>query len=380
MFAVGKNRLLSDKQHGFRQKRSTLTNLLQYMEILTEAMDQQIPVDINYMDCRKAFDTVPHRRLLKKLFAYGVRGEVLAWIRDFLSHRQQIVEVRGEVSEKLAVTSGVPQGSVLGPVLLLIYINDLVEQLECPSLLFADDAKVFVKIMSEEDIKAMERDLKRLEHWSRLWLLEFNPDKCSTMHMGHRNPKVTYTLYGQELKTSKVEKDLGVLVSDDLKPGKHIGGVVARANRMVGLIRRTFSYIDKEMCRTLYCTLVRPHLEYAVQSWSPFYRKDINELEKVQRRMTKLVPELKDLTYEERCRQLDLTTLEKRRERGDLIETYKIVHGRENIRKEDFFSFRTNCTRSNTLKLEKRGHWRTQIRANVFSVWWSMLGMLFLSM
>ena len=362
------NDLLSSKQHGFRQRRSTLTNLLQYMEVLTEAFDQQIPVDINYMDCRKAFDTVPHKRLLKKLFMYGIRGDILAWIKDFLSERQQFVEIRGEVSDKLEVTSGVPQGSVLGPVLFLLYINDLVENLECPSLLFADDAKVFVKIESEEDIHAMERDLKRLEEWSRQWLLEFNPNKCSTMHMGHRNPQVTYSLYGQDLKTSNAERDLGVLVTDDLKPAKHIGVIVSRANRMVGLIRRTFSYIDKEMCKTLYCSLVRPHIEYAVQSWSPFYRKDIIEMEKVQRRMTKLVPELRDLPYEERCRQLELTTLEKRRERGDLIEAYKIINGMENIEREDFFTFKRTCTRTNTMKLDKRGHWRTQIRANAFSV------------
>lgn len=362
------NNLISNEQHGFRRNRSTLTNLLVYMEHLTKAVDQQIPVDINYLDCKKAFDTVPHKRLLVKLSAYGVRGKTLAWIEEFLSNRQQTVEIRGKKSGSLPITSGVPQGSVLGPILFLVFVNDLASSLECPTLLFADDAKIFVKINSDEDIQAMRRDLQRLQEWSRKWLLEFNADKCVTMHVGHRNPEIKYELGGRELRTTEIEKDLGVHISKDLKPAQHIGKITAKANRMVGLIRRTFSYMDNDMCKSLYCSLVRPHLEYAVQSWSPYYRKDIDEIEKVQRRATKLSPDLKDLPYEERCRLLGLTTLEKRRLRGDLIETYKILTGKENINHEVFFELRDSNTRSNTVKLIKSGHWRTLVRANTFSV------------
>ena len=362
------NDLLNDSQHGFRQRRSTLTNLLVYMEALTMAVDQHIPVDVNYLDCRKAFDTVPHKRLLLKLKAYGIRGKLLSWIEDFLSDRTQVVEIRGEISESLAVTSGVPQGSVLGPVLFLVYINDLVNNLECFTLLFADDAKIYREIKSEEDIKAMERDLIRLQEWSAKWLLTFNVDKCATLHIGHRNPNVEYQMNGETIKSSDVEKDLGVYVSKDLKQSHHIGTVVKKANRMVGLIKRNFECLDKEMCRVLYCSLVRPHLEYAMHSWCPYYRKDIEEIEKVQRRMTRLVPEFIGLDYEERCKQLDITPLEKRRQRGDLIETYKILSGMENINSEIFFEIHDTATRSNTRKLRKRGHWNTLVRANTFSV------------
>ena len=151
-------------------------------------------------------------------------------------------------------------------------------------------------------------------------------------------------------------------------PPKSAPAAAAKGYRMVGLIRRNFSYLDIEMCRTLYCSLVRPHVEYAIQSWSPYLRKDIEELEKVQRRMTRLVPELKTLNYEERRKRLGIYSLEKRRLRGDLIETYKIVHGLENVDREIFFRMRDGITRTNTLKLEKRGHWRTNLRANAFSI------------
>ena len=362
------NDIISVKQHGFRSKRSTLTNLLEYMEAMTRAVDLQIPIDVNYLDCRKAFDTVPHKRLLSKLYGYGIRGAVWEWIRDFLTERKQFVEVRGQQSEQLSVTSGVPQGSVLGPVLFLVYINDLVDELECPALIFADDAKIFVKINSDDDIQAMKRDLLRLQRWSDKWLLEFNPDKCVTLHIGHRNPGVDYELNGRQIKSTEGEKDLGVYITNDLKPAHHIGNIVAKANRVVGLVRRNFSYMDIDMCRTLYCSLVRPHLEYAVQAWSPYFKKDIEELEKVQRRMTRLVPELRNLPYEDRCKNMGITTLQQRRLRGDLIETYKIIHGYENINVNDFFELSVSATRTNTYKLRKREHIRTVTRANAFSI------------
>ena len=130
----------------------------------------------------------------------------------------------------LKVTSGVPQGSELGPV-VMIYINDLVSSLERTSLVFADDAKNFKEIRSDEDIQAMKRDLLRIQKWSKQRLLEFNADKCVMMHVGHRNPEVKYQLNEKELEAIEVEKDLGVFVSKAFKPGHHIGTIVNKANR-----------------------------------------------------------------------------------------------------------------------------------------------------
>ena len=292
----------------------------------------------------------------------------MEWIRSFLIGREQYVEIRGSKSSKLRVTSGVPHGSVLGPVLFLLYMNDLLNQLECPVLLFADDAKIYREIVSQESYEAMQRDLERLENWSNVWLLKFNPEKCTTMHLGHRNPRYVYQMDNTDLKETNLEKDLGVYISSDLKPEKHISTVIGIANKMVGLIKRNFGDLDIECCRTLYCSLVRPHLEYAVQSWSPYYKKDISELEKVQKRMTRLVPEIRELDYEERCRRLGITTLENRRKRGDLIETYKILNGMENLDYKSFSDLSNSRTRTNTRKLKKKGHWRTLVRANTFSI------------
>ena len=165
-----------------------------------------------------------------------------------------------------------------------------------------------------------------------------------------------------------MEKDFGVLVSEDLKSSHQVkaAAAAAKGNRMVGLIRN-FSHLDIEMCRTLYCTLVRPHVEYAIQSWSPYMRKDTEELEKVHRRMTRLVPEL-NLNYEEMCKMLGIYSLEKRRLRGDLLETYKIVYGLENVDQGIFFRMRDGITRTNTLKLDRRDHWKTNLRPNAFSI------------
>ena len=362
------NQLLSDVQHGFRRGRSCLTNLLTYLDEVGEAVDRGPPVDVNFMDCEKAFDKVPHKRLLTKLEAMGVTGGLLRWIEEFLNQRKQSVVVRGEKSTWRSVTSGVPQGSVLGPVLFLVYINDLVRDLECPSSLFADDAKVYRALKNVDDIDAMRRDMKRLEEWSRKWLLSFNVSKCSTMHFGASNPRAVYQLNGQDLRSTAVERDLGVLVSEDLKSTPQVHKVSASANRVLGLIRRNFLYLDSDIVRSLYCSLVRPILDYGSQSWAPYLQGDINELEKVQKRALSLIPGMDGLSYEEKCRRAGLQSLEKRRLRGDMIEVYKILHGFEDVDPTKFFTLSNRRSRGHRWKLERPDHWRTTMRGNCFSI------------
>ena len=320
------NDLLSSKQFGFLPGRSTITQLLTYLDTCSSRMANGEVTDAIYLDFAKAFDTVPHARLLIKLKAYGIEGPIFEWIKAFLTGRTQVVKVNGECSNAAPVLSGIPQGSVLGPLLFVLYINDLPDGILSNVLLFADDTKVFKQIDKESDSKILQRDLDYLDEWSAKWLLKFNLSKCHVLTLGKtENIKFTnrYSLGGLELEHVFCEKDLGVTIDNELQFSEHVAAKVAKANAIMGLIRRTFAFLDCELFRILYTTFVRPHLEYAQSAWSPRLQKYINQLERVQIRATKLVDGLSTLTYEENLRMLNLPTLVHRRERGDMIEVFK---------------------------------------------------------
>ena len=245
-----------------------------------------------------------------------------------------------------------PQGSVLGPTLFLIYVNDLLENIDSKGKLFADDAKVYRQLRTEEDRKTFQQDLDKLHAWSMKWGMRFNESKCKAMHIGRKNPRWSYTLGGAALQETEREKDLGVWVTSNFKAADHVASAAAAANSMLWMIRKAFC-LDEITFPSLYKALVRPRMEHAVQAWSPYLRKDIDRLEKVQRRGTKLIPSLAALTYEERLKRLNLTSLEDRRRRGDMIETFKILKGIDKI--EDNFLERDKNprTRGNALKLTK---------------------------
>ena len=186
--------------------------------------------------------------------------------------------------------------------------------------------------------------------------MEFNVDKCKIMHLGKKNPKHTYNMGGSELTVTREERDLGVLIDDQLNFDKHIRGIVNKANRMLGMIKIGFACLDKEMFMNLYPVLVRPLIEYCVQVWSPHMQKHIDLLEGVQKRATKLVPELRSMTYEKRLEKLGLTSLEDRRIRGDMIETYKIMTGKNDVNRDIFFKLapiRGNPEEARNLKIFK---------------------------
>lgn len=360
--------LITDSQHGFRKNRSCLTNLLCYVDDLVNAVDRGDCVDVNYLDCEKAFDRVPHERLGTKLKAMGVDGLLLKWIKSFLSGRYHRVTIRTSHSEWLPVHSGVPQGTVLGPVLFIVYINDLTSHLESSVSLFADDAKIYRTIQTPEDLAILQRDMARLDDWSAKWLLTFNSEKCKTMHVGRLNPQQHYQLGNKTLQKSSKEKDLGVTISNDLKPATHIATIAAKANSRLGVINRNIVVLSRKILLPLYLALVRPILDYGAQVWSPHQIGDIQTLEKVQRRATKLVPELSHLPYEERCSQLGIQTLKDRRTRGDMIETYKLLHGFEDVPYTKFFHLNTNNLRGHSLKLVRPDHWTTTTKGNWFAI------------
>ena len=319
-------RLLSSKQYGFINGRSTTIQLLYYLDHCIKSVVDGGVGDTIYLDFAKAFDTVPHRRLLGKLSAYGIQGNILNWIKDFLCGRSQIVEVNGEQSAPAAVISGIPQGTVLGPLLFVIYINDILDNIKSEGLLFADDTKIFHSILTREDALTLQSDITTLEEWSNRWLLRFNPDKCHALSLG-RFDNIMYThrysIYSKEMEHVFEEKDLGITMDSDFTFAGHISNKVKVANGIVGLIRRSFSFLDCKSFKKIFTAFVRPHLEYAQSVWAPHLCKYINMLENVQKRATKLVDCLGNLEYAERLERLQLPSLAYRRLRGDMIELFK---------------------------------------------------------
>ena len=296
--------VFTDSQDGFRGKRGCILQLLTVFDTWSKYIDSDIPVDTVFLDFRKAFDSVPHKRLLLKLEKLGVPGNVLKWISDFLSDILQCVVINGQSSEWSEVTSGVPQGSVLGPLLFILYVNDLPDQVNSYCKLFADDAKLYKELQNLDDFETMQDDLNKLCQWTIKWLMLFNVDKCKVMHIGKGNPRFEYEMSDNNgnikvLKSVDCEKDLGVYLQDNLKFDKHISLTVNRANRLIGVIKRAFSYLEEETLLVLYKTLIRPILDYGNIIWFPTLKKDIRAVENVQRRLTRLLPELSDLSYEE---------------------------------------------------------------------------------
>ena len=311
-------------------------------------------MDCIYMDFQKAFDSVPHRRLIAKLKAYGIDKRVIEWVKDFLRDRKQRVVVNGAASQWKPVTSGVPQGSVLGPVLFVIYINDLPSSIQSDVYVFADDTKIFRIITEDPDRVQLQTDLDSVSTWSDTWLLRLNPEKCKHLSITKKGSSVVnYKIGDLVVEEIQEEKDLGVTIDSTLEFQTHISDKVKKANSMLAIIKRTFLDLNKEVLLPLYKALVRSHLEFASSVWCPYKVKYIEKIESVQRRATKLVPGLKELSYEERLRALKLPTLVYRRHRGDMIEVYKLVHGIYDDTAEPIVQFWNNKykSRGNSLKL-----------------------------
>ena len=369
---MNENELFSQNQFGFLSRRSTILQLIRVLDIWSEILDQGGSLDVIYMDFMKAFDKVPHRRLVHKVEKYGIKGKVLSWINNFLSDRTQCVVINGVTSGIGKVTSGIPQGSVLGPLLFVIYINDLPDVVDKFTLvfLFADDTKLFRHIQSSADVLILQSDIQKLSAWSKKWLLRFHPDKCVAMNLGKREyvvsgyeytldgrkiEKSIYSMEGQALNITDCEKDLGVHIDKDLNFKKHISLATAKANRIMAIIFKTFDYMDETMFKQLYKSLVRPHLEYGAPVWSPYEGEIKKQLENVQKRATKRVPRVSSLDYPDRLKQLNIPTLAYRRVRGDMIQMYKLHYGFYDKSLPDMFTLNTRQSQGHNKKYRVKG-------------------------
>ena len=340
--------LFSSNQHGFRGKMSTESQLLECFNDWTLLLDSKEPVDVFYLDVSKAFDTVSHPKLLHKLSKYGIGGKFLNWIKSFLSNRKQAVRVDGALSQYGDVVSGVPQGSVLGPVLFLLFINDLPDVCKNATLkMFADDSKIYFKCGRVENRHKLFSDVFRVFDWFKRNQLKVAIDKCGVLHLGSSNPRFPYRIDGTDLPVVDSIKDIGVWMSSDMKFHDHCNAVAAKASRMSNIFFRAFKSRNKYFVTNFFTTYVRSLLESSCSVWNPSFSGDIRIIESVQRKFTKRIPGLYEMSYFDRLQILGLDTLELRRLQNDLSMCYKIIHGMVNVNFGDFFQFaQTNLHRN----------------------------------
>ena len=274
---------------------------------------------------------MPHERLLSKLAHYGIQGQIIKWIQAFLSNREMQVVVDGETSKSAPVVSGVPQGTVLGPLLFLIYINDMPEAVSKGTFirLFADDCLVYRLITSPKDQAILQKDLFSLQQWSEKWGMKFNPSKCQIMHIARTQTKTKfYELCGEFLSTVDSAKYLGIVISKDLDWHEQVCSVAKKANSALHLIARNLHNTSKSARSLAYTSIARPKLEYSATVWDPHTQKDSDILEKVNRRAARVVYKKsfwdQDVSPTKLIKELGWKTLAERRQQQRLCMMFKI--------------------------------------------------------
>ena len=334
-----RNNLLCKHQHGFRPGHSCLTQLLNHINIVILNFINNTDTDCIYLDYAKAFDKVDHELLIHKLKCYGIQGSLLEWIKSFLNERYQTVSVNGTHSYKSKVKSGVPQGTVLGPLLFLVYINDIDQCIKHSFIsCFADDTRVSKGISMSNDVQYLQEDLNSVMQWTSKNNMLLHEKKFQYVNHNTGDTKLlkelpfTSEFYhyrtsnGTILAPIDSVRDLGIKVTSNLSWSPHIRNIVDDANRMAAWILSIFSTRDSEVMLTLFKSLVRPRVEYCCPLWDPKKIGDIIHLEQVQRQFTARIKDHQQLTYHQRLRALKLMSLQRRRERYSILHLHKIVH------------------------------------------------------
>ena len=350
------NSLISPKQHGFLSKKSTLTNTMRTLNSWFKACDKKKVVHSVFLDFAKAFDTVSHEKLLHKIKGYGISGKLHRWLEAFLAGRTQQVVVDSVLSNIVPVTSGVPQGSVLGPILFLLYINDLpdIVHADVDTALFADDSKLSTACApSCSTDPSLSMSLSNCQSWSDTWQLTLAENKCEVFCFGKTTSDLSYDINGISLPLVQSVNDLGVLLSSDMKSSAHCETLAKKCSKICCHIFRTFRCRKYSFLRDMFNVFVLPILSYNCPVWSPHLLKDVKIVESVLRAYTKRFPGLWDVPYHERLRRLGMRSLQELRLRSDLILTYKIIHHLIDLDFDEFFSYSLSATRNHGFKLFK---------------------------
>lgn len=359
-------------QHGFTAGRSTVSNLIVFQSHILEAFSQNKQLDSIYLDFSKAFDTVDHSILLRKMVDLGFGSVEIRWLASYLSNRRLFVKFASSLSSEFVSESGVPQGSILGPYLFCLFINDLPMVVRTDSLLFADDAKIYCIISTILDCMRLQYDLEELERWCEKNKLFLNMKKCQviTFHRCHSPLVFDYQICGGLITRVHEVKDLGIILTPSLSCETHILSICNRANKMLGFVSRFSKHLrDEKALKSLYSALVRQILEYGSPLWNPCQIGLIEELEKVQRRFVRILGVKRGYAFhevpiEDLSRDVGLQPLCSRRYSADIVLLHRILNGKidcpDIVRQ---IQFRTpSCTRSSELFV--RQHHRTNFAAN----------------
>lgn len=329
---------ISTDQHGFIPGRSVTTNLLTFTSTCVTAMEHNTQVDVIYTDLKAAFDKIDHRILVYKLAKLGATTSLKTWLLSYLTNRTLRVKLDSCVSKPFSSTSGVPQGSNLGPLLFTLFFNDVAALLgdKC-KLKYADDLKLYLVVRTEQDCHRLQKLLDLFVEWCRRCRLTVSTTKCVVMTF-HRNKKpIRFDYHINGVKLNRVDKvnDLGVLLDPKLDFRLHYSAVISKANRQLGFISKIARDFKDPYClKALYCSLVRPLLENSAIVWSPYETTWILRIERVQKRFVKLA--LRHLPwrdpanlppYQDRCQLLDLDTLEHRRRVQQATFAAKLLNG-----------------------------------------------------
>ena len=292
MTHLDKHNILVDNQHGFRSKRSTETQLITTVNDFTESLNRKGHLDVLILDFSKAFDTVAHTRLLRKLEAFGIRGKTHQWIKKWLTERTQTVVLNGEYSSAERVGSGVPQGTVLGPLMFLLFINDIGDNVKESTLrLFADDCLLYREIKTDIDQNSLQQDLNSMMDWAKKWQMQFNATKCYHLRITNKKkPTATqYTMSNHLMERVEHNPYLGVELSSNHSWGNHIDNVTQKAHRSLNFLRRNLGKCSKTTKEMAYKSLVQPHLQYASSAWDPHQANHIRKIERVQAKAARFV-------------------------------------------------------------------------------------------
>ena len=346
------NDLISKSQHGFLSKRSTVTNLLTCTFDWVSFFNEKQALDIIYIDYEKAFDKVPHKKLLYKMRKLGFGGKIMSWIESFITKRRQCVRVKDSYSQFESVDSGVAQGTLLGPLLFILYLSDVTKVIENSELiLYADDSKIYHKTNTNDDCNKLAQDLRKLENWCNEWQLSINYEKCEVLRIGKNNLNCPYEMGECTIPSKNFCRDLGVFIGKDIYYRHHYEILSRNCHYFCRKLKYSFTSRNVDFLIFMYRTYVLPKLDYASCVWSPYFKKDVDLLENVQRKFTKFLPEMFNVPYLERLKILNLVTLEERRIFLDIILVYRMYHGLVDLDFHRYFSFNEMRTRGHSLKL-----------------------------